>query len=95
MEQQLGHWLFAYVRAQERDFERAVKEAEAAVSLAPYDAFMRGDLGIVLTQAVRPAQAVEWIDAAVVLDPANVGYYNYIKGWALEFRASRRTHLPP
>ena len=35
----LAHWLFAIVLTTERDFSRAQNEADAAVALAPYDAF--------------------------------------------------------
>jgi TolB-like protein/class 3 adenylate cyclase len=43
MELRLAHWLLAYVESQERDFGRALDEANAAVALAPFDAFMLGD----------------------------------------------------
>jgi hypothetical protein len=32
LERRLGLWLFAYVKAQERDFEGALRDAEAAVA---------------------------------------------------------------
>jgi adenylate cyclase len=40
----LAHWLFAWVLASEHDFDRASGEAETAISLAPYDAFVIGHL---------------------------------------------------
>jgi TolB-like protein/class 3 adenylate cyclase/Tfp pilus assembly protein PilF len=83
LERRLGHWLFAYVCLRERDFERAVREAEAAIALAPYDAFLIGDLGNILISAGRPAQAIEWLDAAAAKDPANAPYYAVTRGWAL------------
>jgi adenylate cyclase len=82
LERRLGHWLFANVRAQERNFPQAIKEAESAVSLAPYDAFMTGDLSSVLIVSGQPERAIEWSDKAIGGDPANKGYYLFFKGWA-------------
>src|SRR5262249_14311130 len=80
----LGHWLFAYVAAQERDFARAVSEANAAASLAPYDAFLLGDLSNVLIKAGQPDQAIDWASRAVINDPAMAWYYHGNTGWAYE-----------
>ena len=33
----LAHWLFAWVLTTERDFSRALNEADTAIALAPYD----------------------------------------------------------
>lgn len=93
MERRLGHWLFAYVSAQERDFGRSVKEAESAVALAPYDAFLIGDLSQMLIMAGRPAQAIEWLDAAAQKDPANVPYYDLSRGWALTLQGKNEEAL--
>jgi TolB-like protein/class 3 adenylate cyclase len=80
----MGHWFFAYVAAQERDFTRAVGEAETAVSLAPYDAFVLGDLAIVLVISGRPEQAIDWASKAAINDPAMAWNYHGIRGWAYE-----------
>jgi adenylate cyclase len=82
MERRLAHWLHANVAAVERKFDLALKETDMAVSLAPYDAFMIGDLSNVLIMSGRPTQALEWSDKAIAGDPANKGYYLFYKGWA-------------
>ena len=84
LERRLGHWLLAYVNMQEGLFDRALTEAEKARSLAPYDAFMVGDLSIILLASGKPMQAVEWTEFAAARDPAGADYYRGIKGWALE-----------
>ena len=84
MAQRLGHYLFAFVAAQERDFARAVSEAKTAVSLAPYDAFLLGDLSQVLIMAGQPDQAIDWASRAVINDPAMAWYYHGSRGWAYE-----------
>lgn len=80
----LGHHLFAYVAAQERDFTRAVSEAKAAAALAPYDAFLLGDLSQVLIMAGQPDQAIDWASRATTNDPAMAWYYHGNRGWAYE-----------
>jgi len=80
----LAHHLFAYVAAQERDFARAVSEANTAASLAPYDAFLLGDLSQVLIMAGQPDQAIDWASRATTNDPAMAWYYHGNIGWAHE-----------
>jgi adenylate cyclase len=80
----LGHHLFAFVAAQERDFARAVNEANAAASLAPYDAFLLGDLSQILIMAGQPDQAIDWASRATTNDPAMAWYYHGNRGWAYE-----------
>ena len=41
LENRLAHWLFAYVSAQEGDHDRALRETETTLALAPYDARAR------------------------------------------------------
>ena len=82
-ERRLGHWLSAYVNSLKRDFERALEDVEAAVALAPYDAFMLGDFSQMLIMAGRPEQAMEWATAAALKDPANLPLYSLYRGWAL------------
>jgi adenylate cyclase len=84
MAQRLGHHLFAFVAAQERDFTRAASEANAAVLLAPYDAFLLGDLSQVLIMAGQPDQAIDWASRATTNDPAMAWYYHGNRGWAYE-----------
>ncbi len=80
----LGHYLFAFVAAQERDFARAMSEAKTAISLAPYDAFLLGDLSQVPIMAGQPDQAIDWASKAVINDPAMAWYYHGNRGWAYE-----------
>ena len=79
-----GHWLYAYVSMQEGKFDLAVTEAEKARSLAPYDAWMVGDLSSILLASGKPMQAVEWTEFAAARDPAGAAYDRGLKGWALE-----------
>ena len=84
MAMRVGHSLFAFVAAQERDFARAVSEANAAASLAPYDAFLLGDLSQVLVMAGQPDQAIDWASRAAINDPAMAWSYHGNRGWAYE-----------
>jgi adenylate cyclase len=79
----LAHWLFAWVLASEHDFDRASAEAETAISLAPYDAFVIGHLSQVALMAGSPGKALDWIDFAAKHDPNAAKSLNYIRGWAL------------
>ena len=79
----LAHWLFAKVLITESDFTRALNEAYMAVSLAPYDAGMIGDLADVPIVSGKPDKALEWIDFAVTRDPNAATPMSYKKGWAL------------
>jgi adenylate cyclase len=84
MGQRLGHWLFAFVAAQERDFARALREANTAASLAPYDALLLGDLSQVPIMAGQPDEAIDWASRAMINDPAMAWYYHGNIGWAYE-----------
>jgi tetratricopeptide (TPR) repeat protein len=79
--QQIGHWMLAFVRAAEGDFPRAEAEAQAAIALAPYDAFMLLDLAAVPIMAGSPEQALDWVAKAAARDPASqrLGYF---RAWA-------------
>jgi adenylate cyclase len=79
----LAHWLFAKVLITESDFTRALNEADVAVSLAPYDAGMIGDLADVPIVSGKPDKALEWTDFAVTRDPNAATDMNYKRGWAL------------
>jgi tetratricopeptide (TPR) repeat protein len=83
LERRLGHWLLAFVSSQERNFDQAIREVEAASALAPYDSWMLGNLSQVLIMAGRPDQAIEWIDKAIAGDPDHKSNYLVSKGWAL------------
>ena len=79
----LAHWCFAHVLVTERDFGRALSEAETAISSAPFDASLIGDLSVVALMSGRPDKAVEWIEFAAKHDPGSAKIMNYNRGWAL------------
>ena len=79
----LAHWAFADVLTTERDFRRALTEADTAVSMAPYDAFAMGALTPVLIMSGEPDRALDWIDRALGRDPNSAKDLSYKKGWAL------------
>jgi adenylate cyclase len=76
----LGHWLMAFVKSQEKDFDRAWLEAESAVALAPHDAFMLGLLANVATMAGKPDKAIEWLTLEMRQTPDFENYWRF--GWA-------------
>ncbi len=84
LEKRLCYWTTAFINLQKGKFDQALTDAETARNLAPYDAFMIGDLSSVLLASGKPMEAVEWLDFAATRDPANAAYYNGLKGWALE-----------
>jgi hypothetical protein len=66
----LANWLLSFVLAQERDFDGALAAANKTVALAPYDTFMLSRLMMVLLQAGRTDQALQWADQVAARDPA-------------------------
>jgi adenylate cyclase len=78
----LANWLMSFVLVQEKDLDGALAAANKTVALAPYDTFMLSRLMIVLVQAGRPDQALQWADQAAARDPALGWAYNYGRGWA-------------
>jgi TolB-like protein/class 3 adenylate cyclase/Flp pilus assembly protein TadD len=80
--QQIGHWMLAFVRSSEGDFERAEAEAQAAIELAPYDANMLADLAAVPIMAGNPDRALDWIAKAAARDSINHVRLNFFSGWA-------------
>ena len=79
----LAHWLFAWVLPAERDFSRALNEADTAIALAPYDGAMFGNLAQVAIMSGKPDRGMEWNDFARAHDPNGLKVQNYNKGWAL------------
>jgi adenylate cyclase len=79
----LAHWLFALVLASERDFDRALSEAETAISFAPYDASLIGNLSVVPIMSGAPGKALDWIEFAAKNDPNAAKDISYKRGWAL------------
>jgi adenylate cyclase len=79
----LAHWLFAWVLASEGEFTRALNEADTAIALAPYDAFVLNNLAQLLITAGKLDKGLEWIDFARAHDPNGLKQQNYYKGLAL------------
>src|SRR5262245_14686105 len=66
----LANWLMSNVLVHERDFDGALAAVNKAVALAPYDTFMLSRLMMVLLQAGRTDQALQWADQTAARDPA-------------------------
>jgi adenylate cyclase len=81
-----AHWLMAYVLLQERDFARAITEAEQAVALAPYDAGVAGNLSMVVTMSGKPDQGIEWVKKGIALDAAQRPWLYYRLGLAYSLK---------
>ena len=79
----LAHQLFAWVLTTERDFSRALNEADTAIALVPYDGAMFGNLAQVAIMSGKPDKGLEWNDFARAHDPNGLKVQNYNKGWAL------------
>jgi adenylate cyclase len=57
-----------------------LSEAETAISLAPYDAFVIGHLSQVAVMSGRPDKAIEWIEFAATHDPNDAKNLSYFRG---------------
>jgi adenylate cyclase len=79
----LAHWLFAVALPLEGEFGRAQKEADAAIAMAPYDAFAIGKLSIVPIMAGKPEKGLEQAEFALAHDPSQATDLHYKRGWAL------------
>ena len=98
----LSHVLMAYAyQWHGKDFDRSVKEAEAAVEMAPYDATMRGALAYELVNAGKLDEAIEWASWALAHDAQKssvsqkrsclgVLCRRTLSGGARDFQTSRR-----
>ena len=78
----LVNWLLSFVLVHERDFDGALGAANKTVALARYDMFMLSRLMMVLLQAGRTDQALQWADQVEARDPALAWSYNHRRGWA-------------
>ena len=83
MEKKLAHWLFAYVHTLEGDLHGALKEAEIAAALAPYDAWLFGDCSQFQIYTGNYDKAIAWADFGLRNDPAFRWFYAMNKGWVL------------
>ena len=79
----LAHWLFAEVLPTERAFDRAMAEADAAIAMAPYDAFAIGQLSFVPMLAGKPEKGLEQAEFSLAHDPNGAKDMYYKRGWAL------------
>src|SRR5581483_1911428 len=77
-----ANWLMSYVLVKERDFDGALVAAERTVALAPYDMFVLSRLMMVLIQAGKVDEALQWADTVSACDPRLSWSYNYGRGWA-------------
>ncbi|CAH2409662.1 winged helix-turn-helix domain-containing protein [Mesorhizobium escarrei] len=66
----LAHWLFAFVLMREGDFAGSIQEADAAVAMGPYDAFVMVSLTEVLAASGQHEKALEWLALGEARDPS-------------------------
>ncbi len=79
----LAHWLFAWVLASEGDFLRALREADTAVALRPYDGIMHIQLSQLLITAGEVKKGMEWNELAHPEDAGGLKFQNYNRGLGL------------
>jgi tetratricopeptide (TPR) repeat protein len=86
MTRRLGHVVLAFANLAERKFDHALKEAEVAMALSPYDGAMIHWVGEVAVSVGRPKLALEWVDRVAALypkdDPRLPGLLS-IRAWAM------------
>ena len=92
-ERRLGEWLLAYVYASEGDFRGSMNAAEAAIALAPRDAFMYADLAQMPIWALEPDKALDWANFALKNEPDLAPEAVPIIGWAQLLKADYRGAL--
>lgn len=83
----IEEWLYHYIKAMvypvvQGDFKAAVREAEAAHALVPYDPLSSIDLSFVLANAGRAEMAVEWAEYAVANEAIVPDWYRDRLAWA-------------
>ena len=76
------HMLLANVYQWKKQHEMAITEAEQAIALAPNYANAYADLGLVMTLAGRPQEALGAVEKAMRLDPRYPVYYLLFLGHA-------------
>lgn len=84
----LTHMVTAEIRMKHGEYGAALTEAEQAVEFAPNDPEARNTLAQVLIYSGKPQVALEHIEHALRLDPANRGYALFLRGLA-EFGLDR------
>jgi adenylate cyclase len=78
----LANWLMSHVLVHERDFDGALRALDKAIAFAPYDTFMQSSLMMVLVEAGRRDEALQWAAQVAARDQALGWFYNHRKGWA-------------
>ena len=83
----MEEWLYHYIKAlvyptAKGDFEAAVREAEAAHALVPYDPLSSVDMSFVMANAGRVETAVEWAEYAVNNEAVVPDWYRDRLAWA-------------
>jgi len=77
-----SHWALGVVYLYRGDHEDAIAQYEKALALNPNDADVLAHMGLPLSFAGRPEQAMEQIKRAKRLNPAYPPWYPWILGWA-------------
>jgi adenylate cyclase len=77
-----SHWALGVVYLYRGDHEGAIAQYEKALALNPNDADVLVHMGLPLSFAGRPEQAMEQINRAKRLNPAYPPWYPWILGWA-------------
>jgi len=65
-----------------REYDKAIADAEQAIALNPNDAKAQYAMGESLVFAGRSAEAVDYLERAMILDPKYPGYYMFALGVA-------------
>jgi tetratricopeptide (TPR) repeat protein len=78
-----AHRLLSQVYLWKKQHDQAVAEGEQAIALLPNNAGNYADLGLILTLAGRPEEAIGLVERAMRLDPCNsTFYYLWVLGGA-------------
>ena len=77
-----SHWVLGVVHLYRGDHEDAIAQYEKALVLNPNDADVLAHMGLPLSFAGRPEQALEQLKRAMRLNPAYPPFYPWIQGWA-------------
>jgi tetratricopeptide (TPR) repeat protein len=86
----LAHWLFAMVLMTERDFDRALNEADTVITLAPYDGSMFENLARLAIVAGKPDKGLEWVALARTRDPNGLKMQTTIRAWPSAYSGNTR-----
>jgi adenylate cyclase len=78
-----AHWALAVINLQMRRHDRAICEAERAISLDPNLALGHEVLGSTLNFSGKAAEALESFDRAMALDPYFPDFWLHLKGLAM------------